>query len=381
VRVLYLCEGDPETSDSWSGVNRSIVTELRRRGHAVQAGDVEPAALERFLVAGQTFAPHRKRWWVRYHLSGPGFRSRSRRAASHVRGAATSADLILQIGATFQAPRIPGVPMVLYCDSNIEMARSGAASGHSEAAFLTDRELNAIRSREARVYRDADLILTMSHRARRSFMEDFAIPPERLVTIHCAPNVPLPEGPPPGSAPRATPTVLFVGRDFLRKGGDLLVEALPLVRSSVPGTRLRIVGNRPRGRWPEWVEFTGYLSRDLPREREALDRAYRTATVFSLPTRFEPFGTSFVEAMAYGLPCVGPRAWAVPEIIEDGKTGLLVPPEDPQALADALVRILSDREVARRMGAAGAVRVAEHFTWPRVIDRMLEAVTPLLATA
>lgn len=380
MRLLFLCQGNPETADSWSGVNRSVLGELRRRGHTVIPGDVELAGADRFRVAARTFSPRRRRWWARYHLAKPGFRARSRKAAAHV-AAAGPVDLVLQIGATFRTPRLPRVPLVLYCDSNIDLARRGAATGQSEASLLSASEVAEIRSREEQVYRDADLILSMSHMARRSFQDDFGLPAERIVTIHCAPNIPGEAGPARGSDGTGPPVVLFVGRDFRRKGGDLLLEAMPAVRERVPGARLRMVGNRPPGQWPEWVEFTGYLSRDLPEGREALDRAYRTADVFCLPTRFEPFGTSFVEAMAYGLPCVGPRAWAVPEIIEDGHTGLLVPPEDPGALAAALTRLLTDPARAREMGAAGAARVQEHFTWPGVVDRMMEAIAPLVSAA
>ena len=111
-----------------------------------------------------------------------------------------------------------------------------------------------------------------------------------------------------------------------------------------------------------------------------MDRFYRTASVFCLPTRFEPFGTSFVEAMGYALPCVGPDAWAIPEIIVHDETGFLVPPEDPRALADALIRLLENPDRARRMGKLGRGRTLEHFTWPGITGRMAEALSGLIAS-
>jgi glycosyltransferase involved in cell wall biosynthesis len=380
VRILFLCEGDAETSDSWSGVSQSVVRHLREAGHTVIPGDVDLYGLRRLVVGLETWAWNRKRWWVRYHLDDRAFRARSSRAARVVREADGPFDLIFQIGATFQVPRIPGIPLVMYCDSNIELARAGAASGHSEASALTAGEIEAIRRQEAGVYAAADLIFTMSDLVRRSFIDDFDVPPEKLVTIHCAPNFDPEQvsAREPGDG-QGAPTVLFVGRDFERKGGDLLVEALERVRTSVPEARLRIVGARPRGEWPEWIEFTGYLDRDTAEGRAAMDRAYRTASVFCLPTRFEPFGTSFVEAMSYGLPCVGPDAWAVPEIIVDGETGLIVPPEDAASLAEALIKVLTDSDRSARMGQAGRARVLENFTWPRLIERVLAAMKSLVA--
>src|SRR6185503_3553334 len=111
----------------------------------------------------------------------------------------------------------------------------------------------------------------------------------------------------------------------------------------------------------------------------ALAAAYMAADVFALPTRFEPFGVAFVEAMHFGLPCIGPLAWAVPEIIADGETGFTVPIE-VDALADRPLRLLTDRALARAMGEAGRQRALERFTWPRVVGRMLEAMVPLAAS-
>jgi alpha-maltose-1-phosphate synthase len=386
MKILFLCEGDAETRDSWSGVSKSVISHLRDAGHEVMAGDVDLYGLARLRVALRTLAWRRKRWWVRFHLSGAAFRARSRRARRSLRKLGKEADIIFQVGATFRVRPRDGTPLVLYCDSHIELSRTGARAGYSEAAELTTAEIDEIRRREADVYARADRIFTMSDMLRESFIMDFGLSPQRLVTVHCAPNVEFPEetldtGHAAGRIARTearTPTVLFVGRDFSRKGGDLLLSAFERVRSRVPDGRILIVGSEPPGTWPEWVHFTGYLDRDTPEGYAAMDRAYRDSTVFCLPTRFEPFGTSFVEAMGYALPCVGPRAWAIPEIIVDGETGFIVPPEDPAALADALLRLLLDRELAERMGREGRSRAVQHFTWPRIIDRMLGAMEPLV---
>ncbi len=396
MRILLLGQGDPEDIHSWSGVTFHLVRQLREAGHEVLPGNVELAGPLRYAAALGSWAPRRRRWWVRYQLGALPFRLRSEAAERIIRRAEGRFDVVLQIGATFRA-RVPeGIPLVMYCDSNIALSRSGADTGQSEAAFLTPEEARAVELREARVYGEAALIFTMSHRARESFIADFGLTPDRLHTIHCGANVEVPElaahpggngrGPPPhAGGPHAEsraiePMILFVGRDFGRKGGDLLLEAFRAVRERLPGARLSVVGGRPADRAPvpEGVRFHGYLDRGTAHGAAELDRTYREADLFCLPTRFEPFGTSFVEAMLYGLPCVGPRKWAVPEIIVDGETGALVPPDDPAALAGALVDLLSRPETLRRMGAASRVRAVERFTWPRVVDRMLVRLEPLV---
>lgn len=377
MRLLFLSEGDPETHDSWSGVSKSVVTHLRGLGHTVLTGDVEPYGLSKLAVAARTFAPSRRRWWVRYHLGDEGYEARSTIAADLVRRHGSQVDAILQVGATFETPLGAGLPLALYCDSNIQLSRAGSTTGHSEAAMLTDAECERIRVREDGVYRRADLIFTMSDMLRRSFMEDFRLPAERLVTVHCAPNTPFPELRPPEASERP-PTALFVGRDFGRKGGGVLLEAMARVRAHIPEARALFVGTAPPAEPPAWADFVGFQSRDTQAGRDAMDLLYRSADVFCLPTRFEPFGTSFVEAMGYGLPCVGPRAWAVPEIIEDGRTGFLVPPEDTDSFANALLELLRDPELCRRMGHAGRARAQALFTWPRIAERMVEALEPMV---
>lgn len=382
MNILFLCQGNAEARDSWSGVNWSILRHLRDAGHTVIPADVEISGLPRMAVAMSTLSRSRRRWWVRYHLGESGFRARSRRAARWIEEEGHRADVILQVGATFQIPPDCRIPVAMYCDGNIAMANDGADTGFSDAAFLTPEEIQEIRGREERVYRRAGLIFTMSHRLRRSFIQDFQLPPGRLATVHCGPNVALDDARPSEGQrlPADPPSVLFVGRDFHRKGGDLLLEAFHQVRRSVPGARLTIVGPGPAEptNLPEWAEVLGYLDRNTPEGSRRMDAAYRNATLFCLPTRFEPFGTSFVEAMLYGLPCVGPDAWAVPEIIDPEGTGLLVPPEDPEALAQGLISLLTDPARCREMGAAGRERVLAWFSWEAIAGRMVEGMRRLI---
>jgi alpha-maltose-1-phosphate synthase len=378
VKILLLCEGDPETHDSWSGVTRSLLLALREAGHEVIAGDVELYHAARLWNAVRSIRWSPRRWRMWYRLGDTTFHARSRRAHALLKKHGDSVDLILQIGATFEVDPGETVPLYLYCDSNIELASHAAYTGVTEASPLTAAELAAIRRREAEVYARARVIFTMSDQLRDSFQSDFDLDGDRLVTVHCGPNTRIPDGATPEREPDHPPTILFIGRDFARKGGALLLEALPRVREEIPDARLVMVGPEAVPGDPPEVERLGYLDRDTPEGAAAMDRAYRDATLFCLPTRFDPFGTAFVEAMYYGLPCVGPHAWAVPEIILDGETGRLFPPEDADGLAEALIDLLSRRERAREMGRAARKRVLKHFTWPGIVKKMEASITRTL---
>ena len=105
--------------------------------------------------------------------------------------------------------------------------------------------------------------------------------------------------------------------------------------------------------------------------------AYADADLFCLPSLQEGFGIVFLEAMAAGLPVVAGDAAAVPEVVDDGTTGLLVDPRDPAAVAGALLRLLDDADLRRSMGRAGRERVRA-YGWLRVARRFLDAVDDLL---
>jgi glycosyltransferase involved in cell wall biosynthesis len=99
-----------------------------------------------------------------------------------------------------------------------------------------------------------------------------------------------------------------------------------------------------------------------------------------MPTLQEPFGLAYLDAMACGLPCVGTRIEAVPEIVREGETGLLVPPGDPVALAAALERLLGDPTRARAMGAHGRARIFSGGLWHHVAARLERALGDAVAS-
>ena len=380
MNILLLCEGDAESYDSWSGIAKSLVDHLRAAGHTVISGDVDLAGADRWLAAAMTFAVDRRRWSTRYRLSDVPFGLRSRRAARKIADNRERLDVIIQVGATFQPLGRGPTPYFLCCDSNIRMAEHGAPWGYSDAVTLTRGELDLVRERELGVYRNAAGIFTLSERLRRSFIEDLGLAPTRVHAMLAGPNLDVARI--PETLPRDVagamrhPTVLFVGRQFHRKGGDVLMQAFRRVRERIPDARLLIAGPASFTTTEPGITVLGDLNKNTPEGWAALAEAYGSADVFCLPTRFEPFGIAFIEAMYFGLPCIGTDAWAVPEMITDGETGFTVPIDDVAALTDRLLRLLGDRALARRMGNAGRERAYRQFTWQRVIQRMLDVIEP-----
>lgn len=165
-----------------------------------------------------------------------------------------------------------------------------------------------------------------------------------------------------------------------KKGHAELLEAVPAVLAKHPDTYFVFAGDGPqtdnlKARIAEMglqerVLMLG-LRRDVVRILQSLD-------IFVLPTHQEALGTAFVEAGATGLPCIGTRVDGVPEVIAEGETGLLVPPQDPTAIAAAILALLDDPERRREMGRAANERVASCFSRQAMAEGMLAVYRRLL---
>jgi glycosyltransferase involved in cell wall biosynthesis len=274
------------------------------------------------------------------------------------------------------------------------------SEGSSSAVYLGDY-LGWDQARLARGYRRArrlyralgidDRLLTLERVTAAYVFSSWAreinlrwgADPEKLEVI--APGFPTPD--PVDRPARETFTFLFVGGDFERKGGFELVEAFTELARELPHVRLLLAGADPAERNPDrlvrsWVSAdrrARALERlsDLQRtgraesvpwlERTTLTRSvYPRGDAFVMPSHAEGFGFTNVEAMSFGLPVVTSTAGPAAEIVDEGRTGLLVPPGDRQALRDALARLAGDPDGARRMGDAGRSEFVRRFTLERL---------------
>ena len=368
MRILLLCEGNADDVVASSGYAKSLLDALRAAGHDVHTGDVDLHGSYRWAAAARMFSPHRRRWAVRYHTGELPFQLRSRNAAAAIAKAGTPLDAILQIGATFSPEGRGRVPYFQYCDSSMRMS---ADAGHSWAAALRQRELASVIARERRVYDGATAIFTFSEFVRQSFVNQVGVPADKVVASYVGPNLDLASIAPRGARrPDAPPTILFVGKEFERKGGDVLLAAFRRVRERLADARLTIIGPPELRVDDPGVTPLGFLRKDDPDSLRVLTEAYANADVFCLPTRYEPFGIVVLAAMFHGLPCVATRDWSIPEMIRDGETGYTVPVGDDAMLADRLTSLLSDPARARAMGNAGLAHARERFTWPNVAQRI-----------
>jgi glycosyltransferase involved in cell wall biosynthesis len=105
------------------------------------------------------------------------------------------------------------------------------------------------------------------------------------------------------------------------------------------------------------------------------------STALLLPSRTDSFGIVFLESWAHGRPVIGARAGGIPGLVSDGEDGLLTPFGDVPALAQAIKQLLTDTDLAAKMGRRGQQKVNEHYTWDRVSDHVLTIYQQILAAA
>ncbi len=177
--------------------------------------------------------------------------------------------------------------------------------------------------------------------------------------------------------PHGVPVVVNVGALVAHKGQRHLIEAMPLVMRRVPDAHLVILGEGDlRGTLERQVKDL-HLEKvvRLPGFREDVLGLAKAADVFVMSSITEGLGSAVLDAMAMGLPVVGTRAGGIPEAVVHDETGLLVPPADAEALAAAMVRVLTDATLRQRFGDAGRRRVAEHFD----VDALVEGTLAVYA--
>jgi alpha-maltose-1-phosphate synthase len=220
---------------------------------------------------------------------------------------------------------------------------------------------------ETDVFKHAACIFTWSDFARQSFIHDYGIDPDKVVVTGSSSNVRVLEQP---KDDFSRPIAMFVGYDFERKGGYVLLKAWEQVRAAVPNAELWIVG--PKKPLAEPMPGVKWLGRIY--DTKELENLYLQASAFLLPSLFEPFAFAILEAMGVGLPCVTTNDFGVKEMIQDGVDGLLVKVGDPDSLAEAVVKLLSNPEYARALGHTGHYNLKQRFTWTAVVDRMMPAL-------
>jgi glycosyltransferase involved in cell wall biosynthesis len=208
---------------------------------------------------------------------------------------------------------------------------------------------------ETKLYQQASGIFTMSNHVKNSLFNQYHIPLDKIKCVYAGSNISYSDISYPLDR-YAQKNILFVGVNWERKGGPELFEAFKLVYEKHLDANLHIVGCNPEIQHPN-VKIWGKLPLD------EVKKHYQSASVFCMPSRREPFGIVYLEAMAYKLPIIALKIGALPDFVEDAKNGFLLNYKDIHGLASKIIFLLDNPEISLEMGEYAYQKMEKQYQW------------------
>lgn len=349
---------------SSSGLPVYLRNGLADKGHEINFIDAQSCLLPKLGVLLRSFHPNKKKWFHRRSVlstySVAAWHRNTRLNGALLDRVLKPDDKILQIGGLY-APHPASAHMEYYLFFTYTM-KLAFSDGHSPWVPEQHERAKVIEL-ETRLYREAKHIFVAADFVRRHLIADYGIGADRISVAGMGVDdffmrnvrIGLPEMP--------TRKCLFVGYTFQLKGGPDVLKAFTLARKRVPGLELIIIGPHHS----KEMEIEGVRHVGTVKDRNELLEYYRSADLFLLPSRCDSFGFVFLEAMTQGLVCMGSNMNAMPEIIADGETGYIVEPGDHCTMAELIVHFYRNPGLRAAMGKKAVERVAERFTWPKVV--------------
>lgn len=359
------------TMGKWSHSNNAIVDALQEKlpEHYIQVVDLmkefkrDRLALLFCLLDLPILAWHAfiDKAFDRYNLLYAPVTSRFIGDIAHKMVQQEQPDFTIQTTTRFNAST-ELVPHFTVVDITVAAGRHGYCELFNSSEYALDR-LHAF---QQKIYSASTAVFAMGQYVRDSLVWDYSVAPHRAIAIGAGPNIALGKR----SEIIGSHNILFVGTDWIRKGGPTLLAAFRLLKKKHPQATLNIVGCRPKIDEPG-VNVIGRVA------REDLHQYFTMARVFALPTVHEAFGIAFVEALHFGLPIVATGINAIPEMVVDGVNGCTIQPGNVDELAYALDQIMGSDEIALAYGNASYDR-ARLFTWDRSGRLLSESMLQLI---
>lgn len=225
---------------------------------------------------------------------------------------------------------------------------------------------------ERSIYDNADMVFTYSESIRNSVINQYHIQSQKVKCVYAGCNIPVPPPEDINTQKYFNKNILFVGLDWERKGGPLLVQAFQIVLEKHPDATLTIVGASPEVQLRN-CHVIGPVSLG------EVQKYYEKASVFCMPTLLEPLGIVFLEAMSHRLPVIATNIGAIPEFVNDGITGFLVPPNDVNSIAERICILLDDPAKCQSIGENGYELVLERYTWENTSKLISESIYSIIS--
>lgn len=358
---------DPFDERCWSGSSRNLFIEMQKHGILERAFGVEANKIDRSYFLIKNFYLNKRIWREKFNLD-PGYYQALTKA---VRNKCVDSDydnMFFQIGAHYDIPSIArGAKCFSYHDGNIAIKMKSPYF----PAKLLNSAYRAFRW-EKMVSNKMDMIFTMSEYLRQSFINDYGVNPEKVKNIGVGLNFPLPNNKIVKDYNNIE--LLFIGIDFERKGGDLLVTTFKRLKELFPNLILNIVGPKTEPisiKGVNGINFYGFLNRDKPKDLKLFKEILNRSVLGVLPSKYEPFGIGVLEMMAYSMICILPNKWAFSEIIQDGHCGWLY--ENDEELFYVLKDIIGGK-YSLELKSINSLKRVNDYSWKIVVDKIQDGI-------
>lgn len=355
---------DPFDTKCWSGSSRNLFMTLQKHGALHRAFGVEAPKLSRALKILKNCHPDKNTWRTCFNLD-PGYYDLLTKEIRKSLCADDYSQILLQIGGHYDSPEACNgkIPCFSYHDGNI--------SGMMKSPYFNKALLPQAKKAfeyEKHVYAKLDRIFVMSEYWRNSFINDFGVDENKVINVGFGVNIDIPAA---YIKDFSRKEILFIGIDFSRKGGDILVEAFSKLRTKHKDAILHIVGpHSPPSVLNEFpsdgIIFHGFLSKADPSEADKLSQLLQQSTISVLPSLYEPFGNSVLESMINQMPAVVSNNWSFTDFVIPGKTGELITTGNVDELSEAIDYYLSDANIRAQHGANARESIINKYTWDHV---------------
>jgi alpha-maltose-1-phosphate synthase len=368
--ILGVSLGDPHSPNTYSGVPFHLFEQLRKIGHLVGVADSyirSPFDYGRGrLDFRRSFCALRPRSNVLWRYRPLGmeiltdrFRKMEKTMPEH--------DVVLQIGVG--AIPLEGKKLVAHVEISVAtainthaFAKAHGFTGHSS------RHIREAIAGERQFLDRCNLVITNSEWTAQGIREQ-GVGADRLRIYPPAAGI---EDPGELSRDWEKCNILFVGTEWERKGGELLIDAFVKVRNAIPSATLTIVGCRPKIR-ESGVTAVGYLHKERPEELAYLKSLYKDSTIFCMPSHWDSTGIVYMEAALWGLPVVMLRGQGREKIFPSSMA-VHIDKSTPDALAEVLIQLGKSPESMASMGKCGREIVLANYMWPKVAQDIVKDI-------
>ncbi|MDF2368164.1 glycosyltransferase family 4 protein [Sneathiella sp.] len=368
MKIAIVSRHDPTNVSAWSGTPYFITREIQKISDDVVI--VRATKLSWVLTLAKICGFIFKKFGLSVDLSVTEAYSRAAGKEIQKKLELVDPEVVVGIAASPELANVKtSVPILHISDATFAIM----TDYYPEMSRVPDwlwREGNEI---ERKVIENSSYSIFPSHWAIDSAQLDYHAKPEKLRFIRLGANV--------GALPTVNEeylaakfnnkcNILFMGKEWGRKGGDIILSAFKFVRDAGVDAHLYIVGCDPfSGNPPESVTVYESIQKSDPQQFELYNKLFSEASLFVLPTQAEAYGLVFAEAAAFATPVIAPATGGIPSVVDDGKSGLLLPlSADGRKYAETILALWQDKEKLHEMATYAHEKYVNELNWDRWRD-------------